>query len=115
MAIQRSEFTARYANIVVNDNTVYLSGVIPKNFDGSITEQCEEVFIAIDSLLGKAGSDKSKILSMQCFISSFEDFDQFNEVYDNWVDAENLPARATMQATLFDPRVKIEIVLVAAI
>ncbi|MDC0052849.1 RidA family protein [Gammaproteobacteria bacterium] len=115
MAIQRSEFTARYANIVVNDNTVYLAGVIPKNFDGSMTEQSKEVFFAIDSLLDKSGSDKSKILSMQCFISSFEDFDQFNEVYDNWVDAENLPARATMQATLFDPRVKIEIVLVAAI
>jgi enamine deaminase RidA (YjgF/YER057c/UK114 family) len=38
-----------------------------------------------------------------------------NEVWENWVVPGHAPTRATVQATLADPRWKIEIVVTAAV
>ena len=114
MSIQRRNLTERYANIVINDGRVYLAGVIPSNWNGSIKEQALQVFSNIDTLLAEAGTDKSHMLSMMCFISNFDDFDEFNAAYDSWIDADNLPTRATVQSVLVDKRIKLGLVVVAA-
>ena len=69
----------------------------------------------VDALLAKAGADKSTILTMTFFIKDMADYPAFNEVYDAWVDPNNLPARATMKCELIDPRIRIEVLTVAAI
>ena len=69
----------------------------------------------IDSLLAKGGSDKTKILSAVIWLSDIADFAAMNKVWDAWVVPGQTPARATVQARLNDPNMKVEIMVVAAI
>ena len=114
MTIQRHEQTARYSKIVVRDELVYLAGLIARDMDAGIVEQTRDIFVQIDALLAAAGTDKSKLLTMNCWIKDFADYALFNETYDRWVDPTNLPARATVRADLLDPRQRIEIMATAS-
>ena len=48
------------------------------------------------------------------YIRSFEDYAAFKQTYADWIDHDNLPARATVRADLLDPKLKIEILATAA-
>ena len=115
MSIQRHEQTARWSKLVVRGRTAYLAGLVADSWDAGIREQTQEVLAQVDALLAKAGADKSTILTMTFFIKDMADYPAFNEVYDAWVDPNNLPARATMKCELIDPRIRIEVLTVAAI
>jgi len=115
MSIDRLEPTPRYSKVVKHAGTVYLAGLIAETWDADIATQSQEVFGQIDALLAVAGTDKSKLLSMTCWIADFADYGVFNETYDGWIDAGNLPARATVRAELLDPKLKIEIMVTAAL
>ena len=43
------------------------------------------------------------------------DFDAMNGVYDKWIDRENPPARACVEARLADPDLRVEMTAVAAL
>ena len=70
---------------------------------------------AIDDLLARAGSDKTKILRAQIFLADINDFAGMNRAWDAWVVAGNAPARATVEAKLANPAWKVEIVVTAAV
>ena len=70
---------------------------------------------AIDALLARAGSDKSKILRAQIFLADLADFAAMNTVWEAWVVPGHTPPRATVQATLAKPQWKIEVVVTAAV
>ena len=74
-----------------------------------------QVLAAIDALLSKAGSDKSRILMAQIFLTDLADFDGMNRVWDAWVVPGHTPCRATVQAALAKPDWKVEIVVTAAV
>jgi len=44
-----------------------------------------------------------------------QDYALMNQAWDEWVDVQNPPARATVEAKLADPRWKVEIVITAAV
>jgi len=113
--IKRNNRGKRYSETVIHNDTVYLSGMIAESSEGNIEEQSRETFDAIDAALASVNSNKSKLISMQCWISDFADFDGFNSAFDQWIDQCNLPVRATAQCALYDPRIKIEIVAIAAL
>ena len=74
-----------------------------------------QVLAAIDALLSKAGSDKSRILMAQIFLTDLADFDGMNRVWDAWVVPGHTPCRATLLAALAKPVWKVEIVVTAAV
>jgi enamine deaminase RidA (YjgF/YER057c/UK114 family) len=115
MTIQRFETGPRMSQIVVNGNTIYLAGVVANKSAGkSVTEQTQEILSIIDSHLAKAGSDKSKLLSANIYITDMKTFQEMNAVWDGWVSAGNTPARATVEAKLAAPQYNVEIMVVAA-
>ena len=114
MAITRIEPGKRLSGAVVHNGLVYLAGQVADNAKGDITAQTKEVLGKIDSLLAKAGTDKSKILSAQIFITDMRNFAAMNQVWDGWVDTSNPPARATIQAGLASPELLVEIMAIAA-
>ena len=67
----------------------------------------------VDRLLAEAGSDKSRILMTQIFLTDIADIGAMNEVWDAWVPAGHAPPRATVQAALANAAYKIEIVVTA--
>ena len=115
MTIQRIEPGSRMSGAVVHGNTVYLAGQVARNAAGkSVTEQTKEILTIIDSLLAEAGSDKSKILMANIWITDMGTFQEMNAVWDAWVSPGNTPARATVEAKLATPAFKVEIAVIAA-
>jgi enamine deaminase RidA (YjgF/YER057c/UK114 family) len=80
-----------------------------------IEGQTRQVLGAIDALLARAGSDKTKLLRAEIFLADFADFAAMNRVWEAWVAPDHTPARATVQAALAKPEWKIEIVVTAAV
>ena len=76
--------------------------------------QTREVLGHIDRLLAEANSDKAHLLSVQIYISDLANFEGMNAEWDAWVAQGNTPPRATVEATLADPALLVEIVVVAA-
>ncbi len=103
------------SEIAIHNGVVYLAGQVPNDDSLDIKGQSREVFANIDAALAKAGSDKSKILSAQVFITDLANFDAFNSEWNQWVKDITPPARATVEAKLVNPNWLIEIMVIAAI
>ena len=114
MSIERHDQTAILSQAVQHGDTVYLAGVVAKDLDRDIRGQTKEVLDEIDRLLGKCGSNKSKVLSAQIWVTDIRNRAPMNEVWTAWVDKANLPARACVEAKLADPRALVEIMVIAA-
>jgi enamine deaminase RidA (YjgF/YER057c/UK114 family) len=115
MSIQRFETGPRMSQAVVHGNTVYLAGQVALRAAGkSVTEQTRDILETIDKLLAGAGSDKSKLLSAQIFLTDIATFNEMNKVWEAWVSPGNTPARATVEAKLAAPQYTVEIMVIAA-
>ena len=115
MSIQRFETGPRMSQVVVHGNTVYLAGVVAQKTAGeSVAKQTEEILSIIDGHLAKAGTDKSKLLSANIYITDMKPFGEMNAAWDSWVSPGNTPARATVEAKLAAPQFTVEIMVVAA-
>ncbi|MET0381959.1 MAG: RidA family protein [Burkholderiaceae bacterium] len=112
--IERFDVGARLSDMAVHDGVAYLAGQVPADATQDITGQTAQVLGAIDALLARAGSDKSRILMAQIFLADRADFAGMNLAWDAWVAAGDAPPRATVVATLAKPEWKVEIVVTAA-
>jgi enamine deaminase RidA (YjgF/YER057c/UK114 family) len=115
MKIERHETGPRMSKAVIPGDTVYLAGIVVDNPKGkSTTEQTRSIFTQIDSFLAAAGTNKTKLLSANIWITDMANFAEMNAVWDAWVSPGNTPARATVEAKLASPDYKVEIMVVAA-
>ena len=112
--IERHETNARYAQLVVRGDTLYIAGQIADDYEGDIRKQTSEVLAKIDALLAKGGSDRTKLLMCQVWVKDFADYGAYNEVWEKWVAPRGQPARASVGASLLDPRLRIEIAAIAS-
>ena len=106
---------ARMSDAVISNNTVYLSGQVPKDFDVDFSTQVSQTLEKVDVLLEKSGSSKSHILSAQLWIRDMEDFAEMNEIWNSWIDPENKPARACVEAPMAHPNIRFEAMITAVI
>jgi enamine deaminase RidA (YjgF/YER057c/UK114 family) len=113
--IQRFDVGPRMSEMAVYNGVAYLAGQVAADASLDIRGQTRQVLAAIDALLERAGSDKSKILRAQIFLADLADFAAMNAVWEAWVVAGHTPPRATVQAALAKPQWKIEIVVTAAV
>jgi enamine deaminase RidA (YjgF/YER057c/UK114 family) len=113
--VRRIDPGPRLSEASAYGDRMYLSGMIPEDTSQDITGQVKQALAEIDSLLAKGGSDKTKILSAVIWLADIGDFGAMNAVWDAWVVSGRTPARATVQAKLNDPKMKVEIMVVAAI
>ena len=113
--LKRIDPGPRLSEASVYGGFIYCSGMIPEDTSQDVTGQVKQALGEIDSLLAKGGSDKTKILSAVIFLADIADFGAMNAVWDAWVVPGQTPARATVQAKMNDPKMKVEIVVVAAI
>lgn len=114
MTITRYESKSLLSMAVACGNTVHLSGIVPKDLTLDVKGQTTEIVNEIDRLLAQCGSSKSKILSATIWVSDIRNRPAMNEVWTAWVDPDNVPARACVEAKLADPRTLVEIMVVAA-
>ena len=115
MTIQRFDTGPRMSKAVIHGDTVYLAGIVadgPK--EKSVAEQTRSILAQIDGFLDMAGTDKTKLLSANIWITDMANFGEMNAVWDAWVSPGNTPARATVEAKLASPDYVVEIMVVAA-
>lgn len=115
MKVTRIDPGPRMSEASIHGNRMYLSGMIPEDTSLDIDGQVKQALAEIDALLKRGDSDKSKILSAVIWLADIDDFAAMNAVWDAWVPSGQAPARATVQAKLNDPNMKVEIMVVAAI
>jgi Putative translation initiation inhibitor, yjgF family len=115
MKIERHETGPRMSKAVIHGDTVYLAGIVADSPKGkSVPEQTKNILSQIDDFLALAGTDKTKLLSANIWITDMANFAEMNSVWDAWVSPGNTPARATVEAKLASPDYKVEIMVVAA-
>lgn len=113
MSIRRIDVGPRMSQIVIHGNTVYLAGQTGEG--DSVAAQTKDVLASIDSLLAKAGTDKTKIVQAIIWLSDMSTFAEMNKEWDAWVPQGHTPARATGEAKLAAPKYLVEIIVTAAI
>ncbi len=77
-------------------------------------EQTREILALIDGLLAKAGTDKTRLISANIWLTDIATFQEMNAVWDAWVAPGAAPARATVEAKLAAPLYMVENAGVAA-
>ncbi len=113
--IQRFDVGARMSEMSVYDGIAHLAGQVAEDASADVSGQTRQVLASIDALLARAGSDKTKILMAQIYLSDIRDFPAMNAVWDAWVAQGHCPPRATVQAPLAKPEWRVEIVVTAAV
>ena len=114
MSVTRHDAGPILSLAVESGNTVYLAGIVAKDLKKDIKGQTAEVLAEIDRLLAKCGTSKSKLLTATIWVTDIRNRAAINEVWSQWVDRNNLPARACVEAKLADPAGLVEIMVTAA-
>ena len=115
MAITRQGIGSLMSGAVIHNGTVYLQGLVPEDALADIQGQTRQVLARIDARLAEAGTDKSKLLWTQIWLSDISERDAMNEVWTSWIDVDNPPVRACVQAQLARSDLRIEIMVIAAL
>ena len=114
MSVQRIQPGPRMSQAVIHGNTVYLAGITADDASQDVRGQTAQILAKIDTLLKQAGTDKSRLLCANIWLTEIDTWSQMNEVWDAWVPPGNTPARATVEAKLARPCLKVEIMVQAA-
>ncbi|MBL8331408.1 MAG: RidA family protein [Rubrivivax sp.] len=113
--VQRFDVGPRLSEMAVHNGVCYLAGQVAADATQDISGQTRSVLAQIDALLARAGTDKSRILMCQIFITDLADFPGMNAVWEQWVAPGNAPPRATVKAALAKPEWRVEMVVTAAL
>lgn len=114
--IRRIEPGARMSEAVIHGGKVYTAGVVADSTVGkSVFEQTKDVLQQIDEILAKAGTDKTRTLKANIWLTNIATFNDMNKAWDAWVVAGKTPARATVEAKLAAKGYDVEIMIEAAV
>jgi 2-iminobutanoate/2-iminopropanoate deaminase len=120
--IQPAKFPATglpYSPGILVNGTLYLSGQLGRDpatatlVPGGIEAETRQALMNLGEVLRGAGMDYSNVVSVTAFITSFDDFAKFNEVYREFFKVEP-PARATVQVSGLNLGAHVEIQMIAA-
>ena len=112
MQLKRHDPGKFLSGAVEANGFVFVAGQVPDDLDQGVRGQTQQVLAKIDALLGKAGTSKSNIVWANVWIADIRD--EMNAAWMAWMDPQNPPARATVEAKLADPRILVEIACTAA-
>jgi len=115
MTIKRIKVGPRMSQAVVHGNTVYLAGQVADDPSADVAGQTRQILTKIEGLLAEAGTDKSKLISANVWLSDMTTFNEMNAVWDAWVVQGDPPARACVESRLAWPELKVEIMVIAAL
>jgi enamine deaminase RidA (YjgF/YER057c/UK114 family) len=116
MTIKRIGVGKRMSEAVVYGGIARLSGFVAEKTAGkSVKEQTAEILAMIDATLKEAGTDKTKLLKANIWLTDIATFAHMNEAWDAWVPQGHTPARATVESKLAAPGLDVEIMVEAAV
>ena len=82
--IKQNSVSTPYSSAVISGDTIYVSGQLGIEKDGTtgdLARQTEIAIASLDEILKAAGSKLSKVVKTTCFLAEGADPAVFNEVY----------------------------------
>lgn len=113
--IRRIDNGPRMSGAVVSAGHVFISGQVADDRTVHIEGQTQQVLAKIDRYLEEAGTSRANLVMVNVFLPNILDFDAMNRVYEAWITPGSAPARATVEARLANPNLRIEISAIAAV
>lgn len=113
MSITRHESSSVYSKVVEANGTIYSAGIVPTDLSRDVKGQTEEVLAEIDRLLGLCGTTRSNIVSATIWLADIRLREVMNEAWIAWIGGKDAPVRACVEAKLVDPRMLVEIAVIA--
>ena len=104
----------RLSQAVEHNGVVYLAGQVGDDPKADVTAQTQQILAKIDKLLAECGTDKSRVLWAQLWVTDMRNFAAMNAVWDAWVAPGQSPVRAGLCSALASPDWKVEIMVTAA-
>ncbi|WP_264080926.1 RidA family protein [Paracoccus jeotgali] len=93
---------------------VFLAGQVPDDLTADVATQTRQVLANIDRVLAKMGCSKADLASVQVWLNDISDIGIMNRVWDEWVDRDNPPARATGGVRLARAGMAVEMIAIAS-
>jgi enamine deaminase RidA (YjgF/YER057c/UK114 family) len=115
MTIQRIGKTSRLSRVVVHERVAYFSGLTADDRTQDAAGQTRQILAKADEFLAQIGSTRSLLLSAMIWLRDIADFDVMNGAWMEWIDKDEPPARATVQATMGLPDILVEIQFTVAL
>lgn len=113
MTIKRHEPSKILSKVVEANGFVFTAGITAEDSSQNVQGQTKQVLAEIDRVLKLAGTDKSKIVSATIWVPDIRLRDGMNESWNAWTGGQNLPGRACIEAKLADPKLLVEIGVIA--
>jgi reactive intermediate/imine deaminase len=91
-----------YSQATTNGSLLFTAGQLPLTADGellddeSVATQTEQSLDNVMAILAEEGADADDLLKVTIFLDDIEDFDEMNETYGTYFDAEP-PARSAVE------------------
>ena len=107
-----------YAQANFANGILYISGQIPLNpetgkLEEGIEKETHQVMKNLEAILIEAGMTFTNVVKTTIFLKNMDDFAVMNEIYASYLDADNYPARETVQVSCLPKNVDIEISMIA--
>lgn len=107
-----------YSQAVRVDNTLYCSGVIGTNAEGTLVDgienQMTEIMSNIKDILAQESLALKDVVKTTNFLADMNDFAKFNELYAK-AFGDHRPARSTVQVARLPRDARVEIECIACI
>lgn len=114
MKIRREGGNGRYSEVVEHNGILYLAGQVADDIEADMATQTAQVLASIDQLLEANGSDKKHLLTAVVYVNPMKEAGEMNKVWEKWIGKGNEPARISLEALLYSPKCKVEIMVTAA-
>ena len=107
-----------YSPGILAGNTLYVSGQLGRDpatarlVPGGIEAETRQAMANVRKVLQSAGMDFKNVVSVNAFITSFDDFEKFNTIYKEYFPTDP-PARATVQVAGLNLGAHLEIQMIA--
>lgn len=111
--IIRRELEPLLANVVESHGHVFTAGCIADDLTLDVRGQTRQALADCEKYLNMCGSSRSHIVSAVIWLDDIRRRDAMNEVWMEWVDKANLPARACVENRMADPSCLVEIQFIA--
>lgn len=114
--IRRIESGPRLSEAVIYNGVLRTAGLVAERTEGqSVYEQTREILEYLDTLLAQVGSDKTKLLKANIWLTDITTIGEMNRAWDAWAVNGKTPARATVESKLAGPGWAVEIMVEAAV
>lgn len=113
MDVKRLEAGTRSSGAIIVGDMIYLGGVCGDMSLSRFEDQARDMIAKLETRLEHCGSDKHHLISATIYLKDMRYFDAFNQIWDAWIDRENMPTRCCVAVDLAFTDMLAEIVVTA--